>query len=215
MQNVGFARQWLIANTVAMLIAFLMYSPIAHGITGGHGRDLTPAQIAAHSLAYAIAGVIVATAQRGVLNTIRPVARSRIAIVPVTFIAASWIGTYQTVVLPGWDTDILLGFLVLGSGVWIGSVPTKGHRIAALIALLSFPVASLVGELCLLAAFTMLGITPALQTSEIQHSVFWITVGGVTGILGGWLSGMALARMLPSHVTQGAARPELQQAPAR
>jgi hypothetical protein len=135
--------------------------------------------------------------------------------VTLAFIAAFWIGSYQTLVLEGWDTDILLGFLVLGSGVWIGNVPMKGHRIAALIALLSFPIASLVAELCLLGAFTGLGITPALQTSEIQHAVFWITVGGVTGILGGWLGGMALARMLPSHGGQRAVRPELQQAPAR
>ncbi len=215
MQNAGFARQWLIANTVAMLGAFLMFSPIAHGVTGGHGRDLTPAQVAAHSIALAVAGVIVATAQRRVLNTVRPVARSRIAMVPVAFNAAFWIGSYQTVVLQGWDTDILLGFLVLGSGVWIGNVPMKGHRVAVLIALLSFPVAGLVGEICMMAGATLLGITPALQTSAIQHSVFWITVGGVTGILGGWLGGIALARMLPSHVTPSSAHPELQQAPAR
>ena len=94
---------------------------------------------------------------------------------------------------------------MLGSAVWLGNVPAKGHRVAAAIALLSFPIASVVGELCLLVAFTVLEVTPALQTNLIQHSLFWITVGGVTGVLGGWLSGLALARMLPPLPSQRAA----------
>lgn len=99
----------------------------------------------------------------------------------------------------GPDTDILLSYFVLGSAVWLGNVPIDGHRIAGAVALLSFPIASVVAELCLIVAFTLLQITPAIQTSNIQHSVFWITVGGVTGILGGWLSGLALSRMLPER----------------
>jgi len=44
-----------------------------------------------------------------------------------------------------------------------------------------------------------------VQTSEIQHSVFWIAVGGVTGILGGWISGLAVAHMLTGGLRQRAA----------
>jgi hypothetical protein len=43
-----------------------------------------------------------------------------------------------------------------------------------------------------------LEITPDLQKSMLQHSIFWITVGGGSGILGGWVSGLALARMVPA-----------------
>jgi len=43
----------------------------------------------------------------------------------------------------------------------------------------------------------------------LQHSIFWITVGGGSGILGGWLSGLALARMLPLPSRQAAAQQAL------
>jgi hypothetical protein len=206
--QVTFSRQWLLFNAAAWLAGFVLYTPIAHGVTGGHGRELTPAQLIAHAIALAVVAVIVATAQRRVLTPFVSVTWMRVAVAAVAFNVAFWIGYYQPLVL-GPDTDILLGFLVLGSVVWLGSVPTKGHHVAAAVALLSFPIASIVGELCLIVAFTLLGITPAIQTSEIQHSVFWITVGGVTGILGGWLSGLALARMLPSLPSQCASQQEL------
>lgn len=208
MPQVSFPRQWLRWNTAAWLAGFVLYTPIAHGITGGHGRDLAPAQLVAHCIALAVVAVIVATAQRRVLTQYVPVSWTRVVAAAVAFTIAFQIGYYQTFV-EGPDTDILLGFLVLGSVVWLGNVSTKGHRVAAAVALLSFPIASVIGELGLIVAFTLLGVTPAIQTSEIQHSVFWITVGGVTGILGGWLSGLALARMLPPPRSQSAAQHEL------
>ncbi len=196
MLQVSFPRQWLRWNTAAWLAGYVLYTPIGHGITGGHDHDLTPAQLVAHSIALAVVAVIVATAQRRVLTQYVSVTWVRVAAAAVAFNIAFWIGYYQPFV-NGPDTDILLGFLVLGSVVWLGNVPTKGHRVAAAVALLSFPIASVIAELGLIVAFTLLRITPAIQTSEIQHSVFWITVGGVSGVLGGWLSGLALARVLP------------------
>lgn len=121
---------------------------------------------------------------------------TRVLVATIAFVVSFWVGYFQTWV-EGPDTDILLAYFVLGSAVWLGNVPINGHRLAGAVALLGFPIASVVGELFLLVAFTLLQVTPAIQTSEIQHSVFWITVGGVTGILGGWLSGLALSRMLP------------------
>jgi hypothetical protein len=208
MPQMSFSRQWFLYNTAAWLAGFVLYSPIAHGVTGGHTRDLTPAQLIAHAIALVVVAVIVATAQRRVLVRWVPVSWARVVVAPVAFYVAFQIGYYQTLV-EGPDTDILLGFLVLGSVVWLGNVPTKGHRVAAAVALLSFPIVSVVAELLLIVTFTLLGITPALQTSEFQHSIFWITVGGVSGSLGGWLSGLALARMLPPLPDQGARQQEL------
>jgi hypothetical protein len=99
-------------------------------VTGGHGRDLTPAQLVAHCIALAVVAVIVATAQRRVLTQYVPVNWTRVVAAAVAFTIAFQIGYYQTFV-EGPDTDILLGFLVLGSVVWLGNVSTKGHRVAA------------------------------------------------------------------------------------
>jgi hypothetical protein len=66
MLQVSFPRQWLRWQTAAWLAGFVLYTPIAHGVTGGHGRDLTPAQLVAHCIALAVVAVIVATAQRRV-----------------------------------------------------------------------------------------------------------------------------------------------------
>lgn len=205
----SFRRQWVLLNTVALLAGYVLYTPIAHGITGGHAsRALTGAQLAAHSIALVVVGALVAAVQRRALAGFVSIGWTRVILAALGFTLAFWIGYYQPWV-NGPDTDILFGYLVLGSAVWLGNVPTKGHGMAAAVALVSFPVASFVGELCLLGAFTVLQITPALQTSSLQHSVFWITVGGVTGILGGWLSGHAIARMLPAKSINGAAQQAL------
>lgn len=194
----GFQRRWVFLNTAALLAAYVLYTPIAHGITGGHGgRELTVSQLAAHSIALAVVAALVAYAQRRALAPFVAVTRLRIVAAVIFFNLAFWAGYYQPWI-EGPDTDILLGYLVLGSAAWIGNVPVSEHRVAALVALLSFPVASFVGELCLLVVFTLLRVTPTVETSAIQHSAFWLTVGGVSGLLGGWVSGLALTRMLPA-----------------
>jgi hypothetical protein len=188
-------RRWFRWNSMAWLIGFVLYTPIAHGVTGGHAGGLTPAQMLAHSIAVSVVAVIVAGAQRRALAPFVSVPWIRVLVSPVAFNAGYWIGTYLPTDL---DTDILLGFLALGSAVWLGVVPINGHRLSATVALLSFPVASFIAELALFGVVVaLLGITPDLQGSMLWHSIFWVTVGGVSGILGGWLSGYALAKMLP------------------
>jgi hypothetical protein len=189
------SQSWFRWNSVAWFTGFVLYTPIAHGVTGGHRGALTPAQILAHSIAVSVVAVIIAGAQRRALAPFVSVPWIRILVAPVAFNIGYWIGTYLPTDL---DTDILLGFLALGSAVWLGIVPINGHRLSAAFALLSFPVASFVAELALIGVVVLLlGISPDLQGSMLWHSVFWITVGGASGILGGWLSGLALAKMLP------------------
>ena len=37
----SFVRAWIMQNTAALLVAYVLYTPIAHGITGGHAsREL-------------------------------------------------------------------------------------------------------------------------------------------------------------------------------
>jgi hypothetical protein len=191
------SSRWFRWNAAAWVTGFILYTPIAHGLTGAHPEGLTAAQVAAHSLAVAVVGVIVAAAQRRALSPDVAVSWVRVPIAAVAFNIGYWTGSEQPY-LPGWDMDIILGFLALGSAAWLGCVPSKGHRVAAAIALLSFPVASIVIELGLVIAVSLSEITPDLQASTFQHSIFWITVGGGSGVLGGWVSGLALARMVPA-----------------
>jgi type III secretory pathway component EscS len=198
------SRRWFLWNCVAWLVGFVLYTPIAHGVTGAHPGGLTPAQILAHSIAVSVVGIIVADAQRRALAPFVSVPWVRILVAPVAFNIGYWVGSYLPI---DWDTDILLGFLALGSAVWLGIVPINGQRLSAAVALLSFPVASVVVELALVGVVVgLLGITPDLQASTLWHSLFWITVGGGSGILGGWLSGHALSKMLSAKGLQPAAQ---------
>jgi hypothetical protein len=195
MKPTSLARRWFLWNAAAWLTAFVLYTPIAHGVTGGHAGGLTARQIAAHSIAHTVVALIIAAAQRRALRPDVSVSWVRLPAAVVAYNILFWIGSYQTLVR-GPDVDILLGFLALGSAVWLGNVPVTGQRVAALIAILIFSVASFIAELGLVGIAALLRVTPDLQTSTIQHSIFWITVGGFSGILGGWVSGLALARMV-------------------
>ena len=84
-------------------------------------------QLAAHSIALAIVGVLVATAQRLALAKFVSVSWSRVLVATISFIIAFWVGYFQTWI-EGPDTDILLAYFVLGSAVWLGNVPINGHR---------------------------------------------------------------------------------------
>lgn len=99
MLQVSFPRQWLRWNTAAWLAGYVLYTPIGHGITGGHDHDLTPAQLVAHSIALAVVAVIVATAQRRVLTQYVSVTWVRVAAAAVAFNIAFWIGYYQPFVI--------------------------------------------------------------------------------------------------------------------
>ena len=63
-----FPRRWTIANALVLLLAYVLYTPIAHGVTGAHPRGLSAAQVFSHSLALGVVALSVATAQRHVLT---------------------------------------------------------------------------------------------------------------------------------------------------
>ncbi len=191
----AFPKRWTIANTLALLFAYVLYTPIAHGLTGGHPRGLNPIQILAHSIALAVVAVSVAAAQRHELESYVLIPRTRVLLAAIGFIAAFWAGSYQPW-LTGPDFDILFGSFVLGSAVFLGVVPVRGHRLAAAIAVLAFPVGCFLGQLIIVSIVEATGFVPNLQESNLQHSVYWISVGVSTGVIGGSISGLALRRML-------------------
>jgi hypothetical protein len=191
-----FPRRWTIANTLALLFGYVLYTPIAHGVTGSHPQGMDARQVLAHAVALSVVAAAVAVAQRHELQRYVFVPSVRIPLAVIGFVALFFAGSYQPW-LGGPDWDILFGSLVLGSAVFLGVVPARGHGLAATVAVLSFPFGSFVGQLILVAiVIGWLGIVPDLQASPLLHSVYWISVGLAMGLVGGWIGGLALQRML-------------------
>ncbi len=200
MPSTSFQRRWAITNTLGFMIGYLPYTPIAHGLTGNHGRQLTLSQLISHSLAMSLAGAIVATAQRKVLRPYVKVGWWRVPVVVLAFIAAFWLGYYQGL-LPRqyFDIDILFGFTALGSAVWLGSFRVPENRgLSVLWAVLAFTVGSAIGQLLAVGILLSLGIP--LQSSRsnmLVHAFYFETVAIATGVVGGALSSRFLAKVLP------------------
>jgi hypothetical protein len=198
----SFAGRWTTANTLALLFGYVLYTPIAHGPTGSHPQGLSAAQILAHSVALAIVAILVVAAQRLALKPHGPVPWTRIPLAAAAFTAAFWIGSYQPW-LTGPDWDILFGSFVLGNAAWPGVVPARGHRLAAVVAFLGFPVGCFIGQLMILSVVVVTGFIPNLQASNLQHSAYWVMLGVSMGVIGGSISGSALGRMLTQTATGG------------
>jgi hypothetical protein len=45
MPSTSFQRRWAITRTLGSMIGYLSYTPIRHGLTGSHGRQLTLSQL--------------------------------------------------------------------------------------------------------------------------------------------------------------------------
>ncbi len=195
----SFKGKWILFNTLAMLISYLFYTPMAHGITGAHGHEMNFEQIVSHCIAHAFVALALFLAQRYVLKEYIDISWRRIVLSTFAFLALFYVGYYQEFIPGGLDTDILFGYLALGSGLWIGKIPFKGNELASIIAVLSFPFASFIGELILFLVVSGFNIEFDVQSSAIHHSIFWITVGVTTGLLGGWIGGQALSRILTIH----------------
>ena len=187
----SFVSRWTWTNTIALFIAYLLYTPIAHGITGSHLRDLNPAQLVAHTIALGVVATIVLLAQRRALRETIEVTTGRIATGVVAFIAMFWIGYYLPVG-DGPDWDILFAYLILGCWSWLGTLQGNGHRVRWMIAILAFPIASIVGEIAFFLSIIALGIEPNPHESFLQHHMFWLTVGTISGLVGGWIGGLCL-----------------------
>ena len=189
-------NHWILANTLALLIGYSLYTPIAHGFTGGHDRQMTTDQLIAHCIALAVVGLIVFFSQRIVLKHYLNISLLRVLFSTVLFIAFFWFGYYQTIIPDGPDYDILFAYFILGCSLWIGKIPWKGNQVRTILAILIFPLASIVGEVIFLLFVIGFNIELDMQNGLLHHTLFWLTVGVTTGLLGGWLSSRVLFNML-------------------
>jgi hypothetical protein len=203
-----FPRRWVIANTLALLFGYVLYTPIAHGIGGHHPEGMSAFQIFTHAIALAVVAVSVFAAQRHVLAPQIAVPWSRLPVAVIGFVAAFFAGSYQPW-LRGPDWDILFGSVVLGCAAFIGLVPMRGRPWASTIAVLAFPVGCFLGQVItvLIVLAVTSGKVPDLQRSHLWHSVYWISIGVSMGLIGGLIGGPALRRLLPAGRSSGVGVP--------
>ena len=191
----SFIRLWIKSNTIAFFLAYLLYTPIAHGFTGGHGRYLTPLEIFTHSIALIVVGLLVFWFQKKALAGIIDVGPKRMVFSIVLFVIFFWVGYYVPFLPAGPDYDILFGYAVLGCGSWLGVASIRKHWALQIIGFLCFPFASFLGELILYIFFTTTGIEWNMQEGMFYHILFWLVVGITTGLVGGAISGTVINRI--------------------
>jgi len=104
--------RWVYANVLANVICMgLLHAPIAHGLGGPHGKDLTSLQVATHTLSlwFFLSVLIVAQnrAWKGSVNLLTvPNMAAFLGLVPLMF----WMG-YYTLYIP---FDIFFMYLTIG-----------------------------------------------------------------------------------------------------
>jgi hypothetical protein len=197
----SFTKRWLAANTLALLLGYLLYTPIAHGIGGDHPGGMSAFQILTHSIALAVVAMLLLAGQRLALRPHLAVPMGRVPLAAVAFVALFLAGSNQPW-LGGPDWDILFGSVVLGSAAFVGLVPLRRSPWAATFALLGFPIGCLAGQLIIggivLATFDEV---PDLQSSRLLHSAYWISIGLAMGLIGSAIGGPALRGLLPSSLS--------------
>ncbi|MCI0605767.1 hypothetical protein L0156_22490 [bacterium] len=186
--------RWWFANVVGLIIAFLLFSLIGHGITGPHGDDLTFAQDIAHTLGLLVVGLILFSAQRAALGPWLSVSAARIIGATIVFTAAFQFGA--KIYRP--PTDWILGFTVLGSAAWVSFQGFKGRRLVWTIAtILGFCIGMAFTTPVMFAAIRS-GVFDPESPTLLDHTITWVLGAGMTGIFGGYISSWPLSRLLIS-----------------
>ena len=181
-------RRWRRANAIGFVIGWFLYSIVGHGFTGGHGEELTWLQYFSHSLGLlAVAGVVFGLQRRAILEHV-DVSNRRMVIGAAAVLASFWLGA-ETV---GPPADWILAFTVLAAATWIGK--SKSVTWSALTILCFWAgIAAAAGTIFLLVRT---GLFYPDSVTIVNHTLFWVILGGVTGVAGGFFSSWPLSRVL-------------------
>ncbi|WP_154854559.1 hypothetical protein [Cyclobacterium xiamenense] len=186
-------NDWLLKNFLGFALSYSIYSLLAHGYTGGHDYELSFAQFLAHTVALIVVGSIVGVAQYSALSESYNLRSSKIIVVPLFFVAFFWIGYY----LSGPPLDIILGFPVLGSVLWIFDEKIRKLTIPyKILAYCGFFCGALVGGMVLTLIDTQTGIIGKMQDSIGLHTIMWLILALPTAVIGGWISGISIKKSL-------------------
>lgn len=186
-------KTWILKNFIAFAISYSIYSLIAHGFTGGHDYELNSAQLLTHTIALSLVGFIIGFAQYSELSESYNLKSSKIIFVPLFFVAFFWIGYF----LSGPPLDIILGFPVLGSVLWIFNEKIKKLNIKyKILAYGGYFFGAIIGGILLTLIDKQIGIISKMQDSIVLHTIMWLILALPTAIIGGWLSGISIKESL-------------------
>jgi len=187
------ANRWWRANAVAFFIAYVVYTPIAHGVTGSHPGPLSTSQLAAHTIGLVVVSVMVLSAQLWALGRNASDEWRRIGLGSAAFVAAFWLGWYSV----GVPADVFVSYTVLATASWISSQHIRGAKflrsglvVIGMLAGTALGIAIFVG-LAKIGLFVL-----NTQSSAISHTAVWLCIALGTGCVGGFLSGRVLPRAL-------------------
>lgn len=180
-------------NFISFAISYSLYSLIAHGFTGGHGYELNFMQVVAHTIALSFVGVTIGYFQHSQLFELYNIKKTNILLVPLFFIIAFWTGYY----LSGPPFDIVLGFPVLGSVLWVFNRKVNALNIKyKVLAYSSYFIGAMTGGFLLTMIDKQINIIDRMQDSIGLHTVMWLILALPTAIIGGLLSGISIRRSL-------------------
>ena len=110
----------------------------------------------------------------------------------LSFVAAFQLGAYAF--RPPFD--YVFGFPVLGVAAWIGLNELEGRRfLLTMAALASFWLGLVLIRLAVVPLIQS-GVWEMDPSSVLAHTLMWIIGGGTTAIVGGYVSGWPLSRLL-------------------
>ena len=188
----SFRTRWWIANATGFTVAHVVYSLVGHGFTGSHGDQLTSAQYLAHTVGLIATAMIIFALQRGALRSHVRVSGARIAVATGVFVAGFWLGAETT----GPPADWILGFTVLGTACWIGLPNLTGSRsFWAAVAVVAV-WAGIAAAAAVMFVLIRAGIFYPDSEALLNHTVFWVVMGGVTGAAGGYFGSWPLSRIV-------------------
>ena len=187
-------RRWWFANATTLTVAFVLFSLIGHGITGPHGDELTSAQDIAHTIGLIVVGLVVFPAQRLALEPLVSVSFPRILVATLLFTGVFQFGA--KVYRP--PADWILGFTVLGTAAWVHIQGFKGRRLVWTFATIIAFCMGMVLTTPIMFTAIRAGVFDPDSPSLLDHTLTWVLGAGMTGIIGGYLSGWPLSRLLVS-----------------
>jgi hypothetical protein len=194
----GFRTSWWIANAIGFTVGHVVYSLVGHGVTGPHGDQLTSEQYLAHTIGLIATALIVFSLQRSALRPFVQVSSTRVGLAIAVFVAAFWVGA-ETI---GPPADWILGFTVLGTAMWIRLFNMSASRLSAAMTVLAFWCGIAAAVATMFVMVRLVGFNPDSQTL-LNHTIFWVVLGGVTGTAGGYFSAWPLRRaVVPANTEQ-------------
>lgn len=182
--------RWMLANSVGFLIAWGVFSPLAHGLTGDHDDSLTLSQFMAHTLGLIEVGAVIALTQRMIFRRLASVGNWSVCatavILPVTF----WIGYYTA----GIPYDLMLAFATIGV---IGGFALRTHLQRGNLWLLANSLGFIAGFAITAAATYPISdhLLGAFGGGLIGHTCLFLYIGGVGGTTSGAITGLALTTL--------------------